>query len=134
MALWTITIFRKIFVNKSGYGRPSCTPNVERSERLSARIGAEIVVVLIGIALLVCVFAADRQWLDRHFLPPFFASRSVYVVAASIIRIALAVLGVALVLFVRQRIGQFIARVPPGRLVGDVLRVELSVASPCGAT
>jgi hypothetical protein len=35
-----------------------------------------------------CAFAADRQWLDRHFLPPFFVSRRVYVLVASLARVA----------------------------------------------
>lgn len=107
---------------------------MERPERSGARIGAEIVVALIGIALLVCALAADRQWLDRHFLPPFFVSYRVYVLVASLARAALAALVVALVLVVRPRIGRCIATVPPARLVADVARVSLAVALALGTS
>ncbi len=79
-----------------------------------ARLAADIVAVLVGIALLAFAIAADRQWLDRHFLPPFFVSRRLYVLVAAVVRVMLAILGVALALVLRPRIGRFIARVPPG--------------------
>src|SRR5258708_6113967 len=120
MALWSITIFRKIFVNKGGYP----------GQRSAVRIGAEIVAVLIGIALLVFAIAADRQWFDRHFLPPFFVSRRLYVLVATIVRVALAILGVGLALVVRR----FIARVPPRRLIVDAARGSLAVVLALGAS
>src|SRR5260370_29007834 len=100
MALWGTRILSKFFV----------TGTDSRPERFSARIGAELAIALIGIALLVCAFAANREWLDRHFLPPFFVSRRVYVLAAFIGRAILAALGLVLVLVARPRIGRFIER------------------------
>src|SRR5258708_5650809 len=117
MALWSNTIFRKIFVNKG-----------DDRGRMIARLAADIVAVLVGIALLAFAIAADRQWLDRHFLPPFFVSRRLYVLVAAVVRVMLAILGVALALVLRPRIGRFIARVPPGRLVADVARISIAVA------
>src|SRR5258708_3228036 len=118
MAFWSITGFVKSLQTK----------------RPGAQIGAEIVVVSIGIALAVCALAADRQWLDRHFLPPFFVSRSVYVLAAWFARVALVALGAGLVFVARPRIARFVARVPSSRLVADVARVLLAVALALGTS
>ena len=71
--------------------------------RFAARIAAEAGAALIGIALLVCAAAADQRWLDRHFLPAFFATHGVYVLAASFTRFVMAALGVGLAL--RDRSG-----------------------------
>ena len=98
------------------------------------RVVVEILTAFAGIALLACALAADRQWLDRHFLPAFFASRRVYVLAASLARIAIAALGAALALVARPRIGAFIARTPAGTLVADAARVSLAVALALGTS
>src|SRR5258705_2523215 len=68
----------------------------------------EITVTLIGIALAACAVVFDGRWLDAHFLPSFFVSRSVYILVAWLVRIATAAIGVALVLFLRRRIGNFV--------------------------
>jgi hypothetical protein len=104
------------------------------SEHFAVRVVAEILVALMGIALLACAFAADRQWLDRHFLPAFFASRRVYVLAAWLARIAIAALGAALALVARPRIGAFVARVPAGTLAADMARVLLAIALALGTS
>jgi hypothetical protein len=106
----------------------------DRSERLPTRVFAEIVTVLIGIALLACAIGADHAWLDRHFLPSFFVSRRTYVLAASSGRIVEAALGVALALIARPRIGRFVARVPPRTLFADTARVSLAVALALGTS
>ena len=104
------------------------------SEHLAVRVVAEILVALIGMALLGCALAADRQWLDRHFLPAFFATRRVYVLAACLARIAIAALGAALALGARPRIGAFIARVPASTLAADTARVSLAVGLALGTS
>jgi hypothetical protein len=107
---------------------------VDRSERFAARVAAEIVVALIGILLLVCAIRADRGWLDRHFMPPFFVSRRVYVQAISSARVATGALAVALMLVARPRIGRFVARVPARTLVADAARISLAVALALGTS
>ncbi len=107
---------------------------MEHSEHSAARLFAEIAVALIGMALLVCAVVADHRWLDRHFLPAFFVSRRVYVVAASLARFLVATLGVALVLVVRPRIGRLVARVPANRLAANVARMSLAVALALGTS
>jgi hypothetical protein len=109
-------------------------PRATRSERFAARVVAEIALVLIGIALLVCAFAADHQWLDRHFLPSFVVSRRVYVLAASLVRVVTAVLGVALALVWRPRIGRLVARVPARTLIADEGRILLAIALALGTS
>jgi len=131
MSRWTLPFFRKIFVNKGDHGRPR---RFGEFARAAARTSAEIAAVLTGIALVVCALAADGRWLDRHFLPPFFVSRHVYVLVASLARIVLAALGAAIALFARPRLGRFIALVSLGRLLADVARISLAVALALGAS
>jgi len=107
---------------------------VSRRERFHARLAAEILAALVGIAFIFCVLAAGPRWFDRHFLPTFFASRRVYVVAAWLARIAIAALGMALALVMRPRIGRYVAGVPARTLVADVARVSLAVALALGTS
>jgi hypothetical protein len=101
---------------------------------LAARVVTEIAVVLIGIALLVCAFGADHQWLDRHFLPSFVVSRRLYVLAASLARVVTAALGVVLALVGRSHIGRLVARVPPCTLITDTVPVLLAIALALGTS
>lgn len=88
--------------------------------------------ILIGTALLVCALAAGRQWFDRHFLPSFVLSRRVYVRVASLARVVTAVLGVALAVVLRPRLGRLVARVPGGVLMSDVGRILLAIMLALG--
>ena len=69
------------------------------------------VVALVGLALIVAALAANQSWLDRHFLPSFFVPRHWYVWIESAARIAIAALGVALVL-ARDRIARLLTHAP----------------------
>ena len=94
----------------------------------------EITVTLIGIALAACAIIFDGRWLDVHFLPSFFVSRSVYVLVAWLVRIATAAIGVALVLFLRRRIGNFVVRAQRPRLLASAARVTLAVVVAFGTS
>jgi hypothetical protein len=107
---------------------------LDRSERFAASVAAEIVVALIGIALLACAFRADHAWLDRHFMPSFFVSRRVYVLAASSVRVVAAALGVALAFVARSRIGRLVVRVPGRALIAGAARTALAVALALGTS
>ena len=107
---------------------------MDRSERFAARVSAETVVALTGIILLVCAIRADHAWLDRHFMPSFFVSRRVYVLAASSVRAAIGALAVALVFFARPRIGRLIARVRGRTLFADVARITLAIVLALGTS
>jgi hypothetical protein len=92
----------------------------------------EIVVVLIGTALLLCALAADHQWFDRHFLPSFVLSRRLYVLVASLARVVTAVLGVALAIVLRPRVGRLVGRVPGRTLIADAGRILLAIVLALG--
>jgi len=94
----------------------------------------EITVTLIGIALAACAVVFDGRWLDAHFLPSSFVSRSVYVLVAWPVRIATAAIGVALVLFLRRRIGNFVVRAQRPRLLASAARVTLAVVMAFGTS
>jgi hypothetical protein len=102
------------------------------ADRFSARIVGEGAVALIGMALLACALAANRRWLDRHFLPVYNVSPRVYVLAESVARVVTAVIGAALVLVVRPRLGRLVARVPARTLLADASRVALAIAFALG--
>jgi hypothetical protein len=83
-------------------------------------------VALLGIAFLMCAYLANQAWLDRHFLPAFFASHRTYVIAESAVRIVMALLGMTLALFAR--------RVPTGVSLADIARITLAIALALGAS
>jgi hypothetical protein len=104
------------------------------SERFVARIVGESAVALIGIALLACAVAANRRWLDRHFLPVYNMSRYTYVLVESAARLVTAAIGVALALVARPRLGRLVARVPAATVLMDAAAVTLAVALALGAS
>ena len=57
----------------------------------------EILVAIIGAALVLVVIGANQSWLDHHFLPSFFVPRRWYVLIESVVRITIAVAGASLV-------------------------------------
>jgi hypothetical protein len=109
-------------------------PPAGRSERIAARVIAEIAVASIGAALLACAVAADQKWLDRHFLPTPSVSRRLYVLLESFARVAAAALGISLAFVARPRIGRLVARVPAGTLIADAVRVTLAVVLALGTS
>src|SRR2546423_13074650 len=81
-------------------------------DRLSARIIVEIGIALIGVVLFVSALLVNQRWLDHHFLPSFYTSRSRYVWIESIVRITIAAIGAVLALVMRRPLGKFIAYHP----------------------
>jgi len=73
-------------------------PRSQEQPRVITTIG----VGAIGVALVVAALAANRQWLDRHFLPSFFLPRSQYMQIQSAVRLGIATIGVALALMARS--------------------------------
>lgn len=96
-------------------------------------MAAQALILVAAVVLAGCAVAADRQWLDRHFLPPFFISRRVYVVAAWVARAALAAIAAAMALGA-PRMARFLARVPRRRFLVDAARVMAAVALALGAS
>jgi hypothetical protein len=85
-------------------------------------IVAETAVGCIGCAFLLFAATANQAWFDRHFLPTFFVSRSNYLEMYMRARVAIAVLGVIVVLLVRKPIARLIVDKPAVAL-GVVLAV-----------
>src|SRR5204863_8751261 len=81
-------------------------------DRISARIIVEIGIALVGVVLFGSALLANQRWLDHHFLPSFYTSRSRYVWIESIVRITIAAIGAALALLVRRRLAKFITHRP----------------------
>jgi hypothetical protein len=94
-----------------------------RSERLAARVIAEIAVAFIGGALLACALAANQRWLDRHFLPSWFLPRHWYVLMEAAVRLVMAAVGVSLALFARPHVGRCAARMPARALHAAIAAV-----------
>jgi len=80
----------------------------------------------VGIALVACGLIADRPWFDRHFLPSFFVSRHLYLLAFSLVRTAVAAIGIMLAIRVRPRLGRYVARMPATDVTADVARITLA--------
>ena len=77
-----------------------------------SRATAELVIALVGVALLVCGIGANQAWLDRHILPSFLLSRPLFVLCETIARIALGTVGAWLIIVARPCVGRFIGRAP----------------------
>jgi hypothetical protein len=99
-----------------------------RSDYTVARVLAESVVTVFGVALVTTALLANQQWLDRHFLPSFFVTRQTYVLLETIVRFAIGVLGVSLALVVRPRLGRAVARTP-ARVFQVVIAAALALAA-----
>src|SRR5205085_11366552 len=81
-------------------------------DRLSARTIVEIGITFVGAMLFGSAVLANQRWLDHHFLPSFYTSRSRYVWIESIVRIIIAAAGAVLALIVRRPLSKFIAYRP----------------------
>src|SRR5579863_4028434 len=101
--------------------------------RAVLRATVDVLAALASISLIAFAFSADRQWLDRHFLPPFFVTRVVYLRAAAVVRTVLVALAI-LILLARPRIGRFVARVPARRFATDTVSILIAVALALGAS
>ena len=96
-------------------------------DRLSARMIVEIGIAFVGAVLFGSALLANQRWLDHHFLPSFYTSRSRYVWIESIVRILIAAIGAVLALVVRRRLGKFITHRPTRALQ---LTLAVSLAFP----
>lgn len=72
----------------------------------------EAAVGALGATLLLCAIICRQGWLDAHFLPAFFLSRSGYVLLEDLGRVVVAAVGVTLAIFARRRLANFFAYSP----------------------
>jgi hypothetical protein len=99
----------------------------DRTGRARSSTPTQLAVTALGIALVAGAIAANQQWLDRHFLPSFFVTRAWYVRAETIVRVAMAVVGAALIGAAAQ-VGRFVAQTP-GRAAAVALAAVLAIGA-----
>ena len=86
----------------------------------------ELAIAAVGLTFLAVAIAVHQSWLDRHFLPSFFMPRDWYVRVESVVRAALASLGVVMIALA-GRIARFVGHTP-GRAGSVVLAATLALA------
>src|SRR5207247_11282703 len=109
-------------------GESSLLVRERRSEHLAARVIVEMAIASIGGAFLACALFANQRWLDRHFLPSWFLPRPWYVLIESSGRVVMAAAGVSLALFVRPRVGRFVASAP-ARVLHSTIAAVLALGA-----
>jgi hypothetical protein len=96
--------------------------DLAKSKQFAPHVVSEVAVASVGTALLLCAVLANQRWLDRHFFPSWFLPHQWWVLIESSVRAMLAAIGVSLALWMRPRLGRFIASTP-------TLVVQLAVAA-----
>jgi len=109
-------------------------PGGRRSSRRRAALAANVAVALAGVALIALAGAMGQSWTDRHFLPTFAWPRGVQVGLVWALRALLALLGLALLLFVRPRLARAVKAGRGGRLLAASLSALLAVTAAFGVT
>jgi hypothetical protein len=98
------------------------------------RVVVETFVGLMGVAAIGLAIAADQRWWDHHFLPIFDVPRPLYTLGEFCARGVLAVLGAALALAARPRLGRLAARLPPLTFAAATARVLLAILLALGSS
>jgi hypothetical protein len=109
-------------------------PGGRRSSRRRTALAANISVVLAGVALIALAGAAGQGWADRHFLPSFTWSRAFQIGLIDGLRVLLALIGLALLLFVRPLVARGVKAGRGGRLLVSSLSASLAVAAALATT
>jgi hypothetical protein len=87
-----------------------------------------------GLLLAASAFAANQDWLDRHFLPLFFFPREKVVFQETLIRLVCGAIGVVLVLFAPVLLERWTRRMMAGEILASCLRIVLAVGLALGAS
>ena len=83
----------------------------------------EGLVALAGTGLLLLAIILTPSWFDHHLLPSFYLMRRWYVVLESSSRVALALVGVFLLVVARPRIGRIVVDRPSALIAGAIAAV-----------
>lgn len=78
----------------------------------SKLVAIQAAIAAVGCAVVLAAIAADRAWLDAHFLPSFWYSRQEMLETEQRVRLAVAAAGVVITLFARKGVAHAIAREP----------------------
>src|SRR5262245_45458804 len=90
---------------------PDTAPRNDLAWMFLVRPSVTGAVTVVGLGLVAAAAATNQSWLDRHFLPSFFVPRQWYVAIESFIRIAIAAIGLILVL-ARAHVARLFTRQP----------------------
>lgn len=85
---------------------PAPSSVAAESEHRVAAACTEILFLCTGVGLLVVALLADKPWLDRHVLPHLFLTRDYQILWWAIGRAVTALLGVALIVWLRRWAGR----------------------------
>ncbi len=78
---------------------------------MSRRVAVtEVAIAFLGLSVIACAIAANQAWLDRHFLSDFFIPRETFLRVENGTRIAIAAIGLLLVLPARRALARFLTR------------------------
>jgi hypothetical protein len=89
---------------------------------------AEVLVALAGIGLILLAIVLTQSWFDHHLLPSFYLMRRWYVFLESSSRVALALVGVFLLLVARPRIAR-LAVERPSAVIGAAIAAVLAIGA-----
>ncbi len=103
-----------------------------RRGRHRAALACNIAAALAGLLLISLAAAAGRGWADRHFLPTFTWPRSTQMHMLLALRLAAALIGLAVLLLVRPRIARAVREGRGLRLLGSSLSILLALAASVG--
>jgi hypothetical protein len=109
-------------------------PGGVTSRSASAARAANLFLALAGFLLIALAAAAGPAWAERHFMPTFAWSRGFQVGLVQALRALVALIGLAVLLFVRPRIVRPIAEGRGRATAVSALSAALAVAAAFGVT
>ncbi len=92
-----------------------------RFRRFDTGRGLELGVACTGIAMIALAGAADTAWFDRHFLPSFFTPRHQQLAIDAILRLVVASLGLAILLFGRSAVRRYARTRQAREIIGTAI-------------
>jgi len=91
------------------------------------RVTAELILTVICVCILLWVFCADNDWLDRRFLPDFRIPQAHLVAGLQVVRVFAAAAALFLFIAVRPWVGRLVQRRSMLSLAGDCLPTFVAV-------
>lgn len=91
------------------------------------RIAAETAAAVLGLVLLAAAWKASPAWFDRHFLPVFFVPFGLYRAGETAAGLALAALGLVVLLWARPALGRAASRATFDQIAAGAARIALAL-------
>lgn len=97
------------------------------ARHLRTRIAVELLVALVGLAILFWAWRADLRWCEKHLLMWYWAFDGTQVAIAHRWRVAGVILGLFVLLVVRPLAGRWAVKQTPSEAAGSAFRIGLAV-------